>query len=140
MIKRYIGFYDITGGEWGEYEYSDGYEDGIEDVLLREIRKRGGLMSLMEPVEPSSHWVGYSRVVITIGPEEGKRNIHYPNGVQCARLVTTCVECESINIEASGGSYSRGIVDIYCVDCKHEWEEPECPKILAASSARQGGE
>ena len=45
MTKRYIGFNDITGGEWGEYEYSDGYEDGIEDVLLcaeRDVRQVEG--------------------------------------------------------------------------------------------------
>ena len=69
-MKRYIGFNDVTGGEWGEYEYSERYEDGIEDVLLREIRMRGGLLAMMKPVEPSSHWEGYSRVVITIGPVE----------------------------------------------------------------------
>ena len=67
-----------------------------------------------------------------------KQNIDYPNGIQCERLVTTCVKCESTNIEIAYGSYSRGIVGIFCVDCKHGWEEPECPKILAAE--RQGGE
>ena len=71
MTKRYIGFNDATGGEWGEYEYSGGYEDGIEDVLLREIRMRGGLLALMKPVEGGAYTgEGFSRVVITIGPEE----------------------------------------------------------------------
>jgi hypothetical protein len=71
MTKRYIGFNDLTGGDCGIYEYSERYEDGIEDVLLREIRMRGGLMSMMEPAEGGDpKWEGYSRVVITIGPEE----------------------------------------------------------------------
>jgi hypothetical protein len=71
MTKRYIGFNDTTGGEWDEYEYSGGYEDGIEDVLLREIRMRGGLLAMMKPADlDDPKWEGFSRVVITIGPEE----------------------------------------------------------------------
>jgi len=71
MSKRYIGFNSETGGEWGEYEYSGGYEDGIEDVLLREIRMRGGLLAMMKPADlDDPKWEGFSRVVITIGPEE----------------------------------------------------------------------
>ena len=66
-MKRYIGFNDLTGNDCREYEYSSDYEDGIEDVLLREIRRRGGLLSLMQPVEGSE---GFSRMVITIGPVE----------------------------------------------------------------------
>ena len=67
MPKRYIGFNDLTGDDCRYYEYSGDYEDDIEDVLLREIRKRGGLMSLMQPDKSRN---GLSRAVITVGPEE----------------------------------------------------------------------
>lgn len=73
-MKRYIGFNDLTGNDCREYEYSSDYEDGIEDVLLREIRMRGGLLSLMEPVEGDPQFTGYSRVVITIGPVEDEED------------------------------------------------------------------
>ena len=71
MTKRYIGFNDLTGGDCGIYEYSERYEDGIEDVIMREVRMRGGLMSMMKPADlDDPQWEGYSLVVITIGPVE----------------------------------------------------------------------
>ena len=65
--ERYIGFNDNIGNDCNHYAYTDGYEDCIEDVLMREIRNRGGLVSMMEPcTEPG--FEGHSRVVITLGP------------------------------------------------------------------------
>ena len=63
---------------------------------------------------------------------------YHPGGIQCARLVVTCVKCESINIECNGGSYSKGVVWIGCNDCNHEWDEPECPKMLGSERKPSG--
>jgi hypothetical protein len=38
MSERYIGFNDNVGNDCGLFSYTDTYEDGIEDVLMREIR------------------------------------------------------------------------------------------------------
>ena len=66
-MKRYIGFNDTTTNDGNEYEYSGDYENSIEDVLVREIRSRGGLLSLMQPIEGDA---GHIRLVITLGPDQ----------------------------------------------------------------------
>ena len=78
-LERYIGFNDNIGNDCNHYVYTDGYEDGIEDVLMREIRSRGGLVSMMEPCTDPG-FEGHTRVVITLGPvecvrEEEKNNL-----------------------------------------------------------------
>lgn len=69
MGERYLGFNDNIGNDCDLYTFTDAYEDGLEDVLMREIRSRGGLLAMMEPcTEPDLE--GHFRVVITLGPEE----------------------------------------------------------------------
>ena len=68
--KRYIGFNDNIGNDCNHYVYTDGYEDGIEDVLMREIQSRGGLVSMMQPCTGDPQFEGHFRVVITLGPIE----------------------------------------------------------------------
>jgi hypothetical protein len=64
MATRYIGFNNDDAGR--EHTYSNGYEDTIEEVLMEEIRKQGGLFNM---AQPCPEWEGSKRVVITIGPD-----------------------------------------------------------------------
>jgi|SaaInlV_100m_DNA_2_1039680.scaffolds.fasta_scaffold41335_2 hypothetical protein len=68
----YIGFNDLSCADADLYEVDEGtYEKKLEDILIEQIRLRGGVTALLQPIEGDDpNWAGYRRMMITVGPSD----------------------------------------------------------------------
>lgn len=67
MSERYIQFQENDQAFYGVDEGV--YEQSLEDVIIRELRSRGGVTALLEPMTKPG-WEGYRKLVIIVGPED----------------------------------------------------------------------